>query len=175
MADLKKSIFTAYILPPPPPQAKSCIVRFRVVWSGCSWTWRSLRSFPTWAILRFYGGSTDSNSALQKRALLSPSVTPVSMQLLQATKGQFPALLHRCRSHSHILHPRPEYDLEICIPACSLNCKHVVSAYFWFQLVSLTFWRSFVCSQLEMLCISLPLRVVCMKFCATLDLRPAKD
>ena len=30
------------------------VVRVRVVWLGCGWTWWSLRSFPTWSILWFY-------------------------------------------------------------------------------------------------------------------------
>ena len=30
------------------------VVRVRVLWLGCSWTWWSLRSFPTWVILWFY-------------------------------------------------------------------------------------------------------------------------
>jgi len=30
------------------------VVRVRVIWLGCSWTWWSLWSFPTWAILWFY-------------------------------------------------------------------------------------------------------------------------
>lgn len=30
------------------------VVRVRVVWFVCSWTWWSLRSLPSWAILRFY-------------------------------------------------------------------------------------------------------------------------
>jgi len=46
----------------------------REVWLGCSWTWWSLRSFPTWAILWFY--DSKYNVVFTGDSQLRPVFTP---------------------------------------------------------------------------------------------------
>jgi len=76
-----------------------------LLWLGCSWTWWSLRSFPTWVILWFYDSMILWIQKTYFKETMSTTTFPLTCSLcaIVADFILFPLFLHLLKNISEII------------------------------------------------------------------------